>query len=196
MADPTPTALIPTRRASRTGVIHRRRRETGIALITTLIFLVVLSLFAVNAAMTSGLEIRMAGSMGDQDQAFQASEAALRDGEAWLASRTSRPVPEAAGSTCTIPCDVWAPNVLGDFPDATVKTTLWWQTNAHPATDTIAGVATQPYYVIEEQKFVPDTLTLGLGVPPGHYYYLTTARGTGGSDAARVVLQTHYARRY
>lgn len=56
-------------------------RQTGAALITGLIFLVVLTMIGVTAARMSTLEERMSGNMRDRSIAMQAAEIALRDAE-------------------------------------------------------------------------------------------------------------------
>jgi type IV pilus assembly protein PilX len=56
-------------------------RQTGAALITGLIFLVVLSMIGITAANMSTIEERMSGNMRDRSLAMQAAELALRDAE-------------------------------------------------------------------------------------------------------------------
>ncbi len=55
--------------------------QRGAALITSLIFLIVLTLIGVTAARMSSLEERMAGNLRDRALAMQAAELALRDAE-------------------------------------------------------------------------------------------------------------------
>ena len=57
-----------------------KRKQHGAALITGLIFMVVLTLLAVAAMRTTSLDEKMAGNALNQDAAFQAAEAALREG--------------------------------------------------------------------------------------------------------------------
>ena len=57
-------------------------RQNGAALVTGLIFLVILTLLGVTAMQTSIMEERMAGNARDRNIAFQAAEAALRNAEA------------------------------------------------------------------------------------------------------------------
>jgi type IV pilus assembly protein PilX len=57
------------------------RRQHGVALITGLIFLVVLTLIGITSARMAGLEERMSGNMRDRSLAVQAAEMALRDAE-------------------------------------------------------------------------------------------------------------------
>jgi type IV pilus assembly protein PilX len=56
-------------------------RQSGAALITGLIFLVVLTMIGITAARMSTLEERMSGNMRDRSIAMQAAEMALRDAE-------------------------------------------------------------------------------------------------------------------
>lgn len=65
------------------GYCHpcRAGRQQGIALITGLIFLVVLTLLGITAARMAGLEERMSGNLRDRSLAMQAAEMALRDAE-------------------------------------------------------------------------------------------------------------------
>lgn len=55
--------------------------QTGAALVTGLIFLVVLTMIGITAARMSTLEERMSGNMRDRAVAMQAAELALRDAE-------------------------------------------------------------------------------------------------------------------
>ncbi len=55
--------------------------QRGAALITSLIFLIVLTLIGITAARMSGLEERMSGNLRDRSLAMQAAELALRDAE-------------------------------------------------------------------------------------------------------------------
>ncbi len=59
----------------------RHARQSGAALITGLIFLVVLTMIGLTAARMSSLEERMSGNMRDRSLAMQAAELALRDAE-------------------------------------------------------------------------------------------------------------------
>ncbi len=63
-------------------IVHStQQRQSGAALITGLIFLVVLTMIGVTAARMSTLEERMSGNMRDRSIAMHAAEMALRDAE-------------------------------------------------------------------------------------------------------------------
>lgn len=59
-------------------------REKGAALITSLVFLTVLTILGMSTLGTSLLESRMAGNMRDRNLAFQAAEIGLRDAELFI----------------------------------------------------------------------------------------------------------------
>lgn len=66
------------------------RSQRGSALVISLVFLVVMTLIAVGAMRDTTLQERMAGNLRDRSLAFQAAEAALREGENWLLSPAGR----------------------------------------------------------------------------------------------------------
>jgi type IV pilus assembly protein PilX len=173
-----------------------QHKQQGSVLIICLLFMMLITMLALNSARTASFEQRMAHGARDLHTAFQATESALGGGEGWLENRTSRPIPEPASSGCTAPCDLWVLYAQGDFPDTATKTAAWWATNGRAPTETLTVVNTQPRYLIEEQQFAPDSLTVGIGVPAGRWFYRVTSRGTGGTDDAEVLLQTSYVRRF
>ncbi|HEY8024591.1 MAG TPA: PilX N-terminal domain-containing pilus assembly protein [Burkholderiaceae bacterium] len=72
---------IPIRRRASSASLLRENKQSGAALVVGLIFLVILTLLGLTAMQTGILEERMAGNSRDHNIAFQAAEAALRDGE-------------------------------------------------------------------------------------------------------------------
>ena len=171
-------------------------KQAGSVLIVCLLFMTLITMLALNSARTASFEQKMAHGVRDLHAAFQATESALGGGESWLEDRVARPIPENTSSACTAPCDVWVLHAKGDFPDSATKTPAWWASNGRVPAETLTTVNTQPRYLIEEQAFSPDSLTVGIGVPPGRWFYRVTSRGTGGTDDAEVLLQTSYARRF
>jgi len=178
---------------------HRRlRRERGAALVTSLLLLLVLTIIGVTAMQMTRMEERMAGNTRDLNLAFQGAEAGLRDGEALIRSYPSRP------DTCSgAPCDVWQ---LGAADGIADRDGAWWAANAREygwdrdrvdQRDLDGDLfAAEPRYVVEAVGFVPDSLTLGHGVPEGRDFYRISARSTGGSGAANTVLQSTFTRRF
>jgi Tfp pilus assembly protein PilX len=66
------------------STIHSFPYQSGIALVVSLIFLLLLTLISVSAMRVSGLEEKMVSNDRDRNLAFQAAEAALRAGEAQI----------------------------------------------------------------------------------------------------------------
>lgn len=162
-----------------------RHRQAGVALITGLIFMVVLTLLALAAMRTTTLEERMSGNARDRDLAFQAAEAALRAGEQVLQGAT---LPAFATGTS------YTPRIAA----STLST--YWPT--HPwATQSVAawqpeGTNSAPQYVIEEMGASGGGSGggLGIGALGDDGVYRVTARGVGRSATTVVILQAVYER--
>jgi len=172
-----------------------RNGQSGAVLFVSLIMLLVLSVIGVTAMQTTTLEEKMAGNLRDQTLAFQAAEAALREGETWLSNQPAEPVAQPIGCA-TAGAVVYQ---LNDCPILTAA--LWDNTMAPIVYRTYAGVlqrvATAPRYLIEYHSFIKDSLTTGQqGDETGRVTFRDTARGTGGSDAARAHTQSTYTRRF
>lgn len=168
-------------------------RQRGVVLAVALIMLVVITLLGVSAMQVTSLEERMAGNMRDRSLAFQAAEAALRDGERLLAQVA---LPAFDGSN-----GLYQAPAVGDPPvwmqaDGRPQDAAFWNANGRTYAGTVAGVAAQPRYVIEEIARLPGPgESVEAGTPiPDITYYRVTARATGGSATAVVVLQSTYRR--
>lgn len=154
-----------------------RQKQQGVALITGLIFMVVLTLLAVAAMRTTGLEEKMAGNALNQDVAFQATEAAVRQGRSRVQDgliTTTSGFP-AFGASCTatglcLPSTTAVSNWTTVFPfgQKTQSTTA-----ATYSGTALVGVANQPQYIIE---LLPD-----VSVPAGNS--LAVGRFAGGGTA-------------
>ena len=180
-------------------------RQTGAALITSLILLIVMTMIGVTAMQTTALEEKMAGNMRDQNLAFQAAEAGLRDAEALLdpTNLIDRPLTcSAVPCICTtLSCRVWERNFYM-ATDLAKQIDSWWTTNGQElgtaGTQDITEIAEDPRYVIQELEFKPDELGPPSynNVNPGRQYYLITSRGKGGTQTATAVLESTYTRRF
>lgn len=195
------------------AIFSTPRNQSGSVLIICLFFMALITMLALNSAGTARFESRMSHGVYDLHTAFQASESALGSGENWIDTRRDRPFPEKKASGCTKPCLLWEVNA-NDNLDGDDKDAAWWTDNARTpcgvwddatgSTTCVTGkefdvtdtVKTQPRFVLEEQLFVPDRLNVGIGVPPGRFFYRITSRGTGGTDDAEVLLQSSFVRRY
>ena len=167
------------------SVLTSSQYQTGMALITGLIFMVVLTLLALAAMRTTTLEEHMSGNARDRDMAFQSAEAALRAGEQVLQGAS---LPAFASGTA------YTPRIAA----GTLST--YWQ-NTHPwLTQSVAawqpvGTSAAPRFVIEEMGAGTCTGgSLAIGPTPGCGTFRVTARGVGRSANTLVILQAVYKR--
>lgn len=183
------------------------RRQRGAVLAIGLLILVVMTLIGVTGMSTSGLELKMAGNLADWNIAFQAVEAALRDGETDVA--TTGRVSGRTGADCLSTgsnpeydglCGA-TPGIIGtqniwegiDFSDnaSNIQYVLYGdKTEAN----TFSGVATQPRYIIEPVVDVgkPGTSLVANTGGVDIKTYRITAVGYGGSVEANVMAQSTY----
>lgn len=161
---------------------HSRQSQKGSTLLVSLMLLIVVTLLAIGGTRNTTLEEKMAGNTRDLQLAFQAAEAALREGEDTLQVANLPPFN----------------NTNGYYePD----TELWKNVDWDPANNDVIGVATpvpgvytQPSFYIEE---MPGTTTGG-GKEAGSALtigtYRITAHGVGGSPTSEVILQVTFRR--
>lgn len=156
-----------------------------------------MTLLGLSAVKTSLMEEKMSGNSRDVTLAFQAAETGLRDAELWLATRSGEPVANSAGSNRVWNLDAMDPNSTNAVSWWQERNQTWWLNNAIAYESAIDNVNTVPHSIIEYKQFIPDTLLIGSGsVGDGMTFYQVTSRGTGGSDQARVLVQSTVARRY
>ncbi len=158
----------------------------------SLVILLVMTLIGITSMSTTIQEEKMAGGVRNQNLAFQAAEAALRDGEVWIGAQN--PVPNAVSVCGSPPCQIVD---LGSLGDLTTKNDTWWNNNAREygttGTQEITGVSGDPRYVVEYRTFQnTGGLDVGINPPQGRIYYRLTARGTGGNVTTEAILQSHY----
>lgn len=164
-------------------------RQRGLVLPMALILLVVLTLAGVGAARVNILQERMVAATYNRQLAFQAAEAALREGERFLQQALLPAFTDSDGLyLAPLPDEprVWAAWDADDWTDDAIAY----------AGAALTGVAQQPRYIIEELARTPGSGgSLGSGQPqPETVYYRVTARAVGGNPNSVVLLQSIYRR--
>jgi len=173
-------------------------RQDGVALAVVLILLLVVTLLALASLRTALLEQRMATAVVDRGLAFQAVEAALREGEAIAATR---PEP-AAGSGCVDGlCSRPDPSKPED--NARWLAAGFWSDGSgtwRAATGTVEGTATPRFIVELVDTGLPATgdCTTSVDLSPeagcfgtvNHYRITAYSHEAGRAD---VMLQSVYA---
>ncbi len=159
--------------------------QHGAALITGLIFLVVLTLISLSAIKATSLEERMAGNARDQDVAFEAAEAGVRDAMKSLPGLA--PINFVAGCSAGLCLNdpvtpIWT-SITSNNQWLSSKTKAYTGT---PLTfDGSSQIPTQPRYIIE---LIPNNVpafgssaSIGKGNTSGAQLtpYRITARGWG-----------------
>jgi type IV pilus assembly protein PilX len=194
-------------------------------LITSLVILVVLTLFGLAAVQNTMLEERMAGNLRSENVALQAAEAALREGEGWLTSLVSQPIPVQSALSGNTPY-VWqfmypATLVPGCGAAATCVEDYrnnWWRfwtgaewssaatlyTAANPLVFAVDVAdpgkflsAPRPRYVIEESRLQRDSIVVGQQQDnAGKQFYQITGLGADASGRGEVLIRSSFARRF
>lgn len=179
--------------------IHSSRKQRGAILVVALIFLVVMTLLILASIRGTVMQERMASNLYDRSLAFQAAEAALREGERFVLE--SSPKPTAIGCTsgnCTKP-------EAGDTP-------VWqdediWE-DAHSTADghghviQIGDLPVPPTFLVElladdmPEVNLCESTAIDPDAPcysgPEGLRYRITAR-SGEEGRAVVILQSVYA---
>ena len=166
----------------------RWNAQKGSALIIALVFLLIMTLIGVTGMQGTSQQEKMAGNMRDRNLAFQAAEAALRTGERRIDPPGGTP-PDTTAFNDTTPGLITQQN-QGTDPGG------FWATyfstnsgNAFTITTNLTDVGQLPAYVIEEQGALNAACST-----PGPRCFRITARATGGTTDAVVILQSTYVR--
>ena len=143
------------------------RYTSGLVLITALVMLLILSLLGISGTQMMVLQLRMTNNTQQKHQAFQAAEAALRDGEHHIENHVNQHTvfsPTCEQGLCTT-------TSLGDTPWISqvdwlsgLNTQLYGSITGKPA---FPGVVHQPRYIIER---LPD-----VAAAPNDSWYRVTA---------------------
>ena len=186
-----------------------RARQSGMSLFPALMFLLVLSVLGVSALNSTLMQEKMVANTKDTNLAFQAAEAALRDGEAdvlknngiWTATTFT---PACTNGLCKPP-SMWPTPSSLDISKAIdwSNTGLTRSYGAYTAAPSLPDVAAQPQYVIEQVPPPPglppkpgSSIGIGCGTACPNagsgYSYRVTVLATGARAETRVVLQSTY----
>jgi type IV pilus assembly protein PilX len=161
-----------------------RRAQRGSVLAIGSLLLLLITLMWLITAQQATTESRLAGNNLDHYLAFQAAEAALREGESVL-EQAALPVFGGSGLYSAGATSVPGPM---DFTDS----------NSVAYSRTIDGVGKQPRYRIQE---LASAGAVGDSAVLGTYYsvyersiYRVTAIGYGRTTTTRVIVQSTYRR--
>lgn len=170
-------------------------RERGASLFVSMIFLIILTILGLAAMRVATLEERMSGNARDRSLAFQAAEAALRDGETDIENKnfdrtgdSTRAVKISGLAGATATCTNGLCCNLQGLTCVEPSTPLYKSSKldagvaygTYTGASALSGLSQQPRYLIE--PFLVD----------GKSYYRITARGYGLNANTQVTLQEVY----
>ena len=169
-------------------------RQQGVALIVALIFLLLMNILAVTALGTTTLEERMASNMSDKNIAFQSAESALTAGEVWIGGQMNKPVFDPAVTNDGLHLPSLSAVQVWEEP-----TGVWSSTDVQSYAG-MQGVTQQPSYIIEDLGSMPEdkgSLLLPTNYKSsGKNLFRVTARSSGKTDTAVVMVQSVYEKRF
>jgi type IV pilus assembly protein PilX len=169
-----------------------RHSQQGVVLVVALFFLVIMTVLGLSMASMTTSEERIARNFRDQDVAYAAAEAGLRDAKLHITGTWQWPATPVAdvdfNPTCTSGlCNdkVAQPIDSNNFFGTTVPGKNSVAIGSVTGQATIQGVASQPRYLIER---VPSILGAA-DAPSPTYVYRITVQARGKSADTFVVLQ-------
>ncbi|MGY6519794.1 MAG: pilus assembly PilX family protein [Lysobacteraceae bacterium] len=167
------------------------RRQQGVALVIALVLLLVMSVLGVSSLKTSMMQERMSGAAFDRGLAFQAAEAALREGEALLVGPVPPAIPAngCLGGLCARPVpaqgvpDRWADPTFAGWADGTTP---------------LGGLIEGQQYFVEDMGPAPNWPGCEQEIPVNALclsprYRITARSGDETQARSRVVLQSSFA---
>jgi len=179
-------------------------KQNGVALVVALILLIVITLVGLAAVHGTIMQQKMTSNFYDRQLAFQASEAALRQAEAFVQGTT----PPGIGSQirdCSPTATPVNKCLANPFAD-TSATVAGFIQQVPPSWFTPGGSAGQPQYIVEYLGYfsIPSPKVKQLSGASGYgansqtsaYFYRLTALSGPATiqDRASVTLQTIYRR--
>jgi len=181
-------------------------QQQGVVLVFCLILLLVTSLLGITAMNTTSLEESMTRNERDRHTAFQAAEAALREGERYVLSQATSAtafvasfVDTCTNGLCTRREDSNSFLYSATSPSPAGNMTIWnsagkYRSHANTSLINSKGITTTPKYIIEFVGYQGDGGTCSPGSPTSYCdeLYRVTAFATGGTDDAKVMLQSLY----
>ncbi len=171
------------------------QQQRGAVLIVSLIMLLVMTLLGVTSMKGSAMEEKMTRNLHDRNLAFQAAEAALREAEKYIQDNI----------IATNTFDTNGSDGLYDRSYMRIWEDITWtaaDSREYSGFGNSYKVASPPRYVIQHLATTVDAAdalnqsNYGQGTGAGKIEtFLITARGTGGSDTAAVILQSTWGKR-
>ena len=185
--------------------VRHRFKVQGSVLLVCLVLLLILTIAGMASIRITSLEEKMTGNYRNEQLAFHSAEVGVQEAE-WLVENTrlitTEFTPDCLNGLC------FDGSNADDPGTCTVNATSPWEEEAlwndaqrHKIT-TIAleGIPTQAKYIVEFRCYLPRDSD-GLIPDPTDFndwagFYRITVLASGGSDEARVMIQTTYKKEH
>ncbi len=177
-------------------------RQRGVALVMALVFLLLLTILGIAALNTTSLEEKMANNVKDRNLAFQSAESALIVAENWVYTQIGKPVfpNNPIGLYTPVTSDTGATPNWDSVNWSGSSVVTYPSTPGATVSGSLGKIQTQPKYIIEDMGEIPESggslVQTSSYKSKGTTVVRITARGTGGTDAAVVMLQSTYSRAF
>lgn len=183
--------------------IFLMNKQQGAALVTSLVFMSILTLLGISAMRSNTLDVKIHNAMMDRANAFQCAEAALRQGEIYIRSATQRPEVSSLGAPSIESRQVWngGLSALNGMVD---KDDKWWKDNGWSDSvlsdsDAKVGCADAAEFVVQSMGSVgngSEDLSYSALSEKQMNVYKVTSRSEGTSENSSVILQSTYTRQF
>lgn len=178
---------LPTRQC-RAGTPHTQQ---GVVLVVALILLLILTLLGLASVQSTSLQEKMAGNQRAQQLAFEAAEAALRQGETSLAGLAT--LPPFDGSTLGYYATSFGSG--GYALAAGADWSGWDWSKAISYSGSLTNGSSARYYIEQYAYVAAAGQSLDASAPiPGAQLYAITAKGLSPDGKSAVILQSTYKR--
>lgn len=151
------------------------KKQKGVVLIVSLVMLLILTLTGMSGMQMTKLDEKMASNHYEKNIAFQATETALKQAEAWISASATEP----EANDAPVAGQVWNMNKPQEI-------TVNWADKAKWVSKGTRTIGIQ--YVSEQPLYFIEKLSRNL--------YRITAKGTGRTGEAQIILQSTYARTF
>ncbi|WOJ93464.1 PilX N-terminal domain-containing pilus assembly protein [Congregibacter variabilis] len=155
-----------------------RLRQSGVALPVVMLLMIILLVLSTAGMEDTAMQERMAGNLRDREAAFQAAEAALREGEEWVQNNQATAL--ANPEMTAIEAAAW---------DGVSPAPIGSRASLYDSSSEIQ-LASDPVFYAAPPVLLWANGGVEVGVETPRYLYPVIARGVGGSDSAVVVLRT------
>ena len=167
--------------------------QRGWVLVVGLVVLVMLTILAMALMKTTRLEEKMAGATREMNLSFQAAETVLRGAETFVENLADEALFNSSGGGLYSEADEEPEHLF---------TTGWTDANSRERVSDLAGINSNPRYMIKKLKKIGSDTDLSISgygdtdLSAQSTIFRITARGTGGRDTTQTLLRSHYAKSF